>query len=90
MIRDLMKLIIKIILFIFLICFVTMGIDLYRIKNNNLPVFCSYEYNSKNNIQTFRGIIYTASRKVYASPNESLSDSSNIKFKIIMFNVKIK
>ena len=90
MIRDLMKLIIKIILLFFLGCFVTAGIDLYRINNNKLPVFCSNEYNSRTGIQSFNGMVYTASRKVYASRDESLKDSSNIKFKIIGFNIKIK
>ena len=88
--KKIFKLLFRLILVIIFISIVTMGIDLVRVNNNKLPIFNTSIYNSKNSVQSFKGIIYTFQRKIKASINESLNDSSNLEFKVLGMNIKIK
>ena len=88
--KKLIKLLFKIILIIVFIGIITTVIDLIRVNNNQLPVFSIETYNSKNKKESFQGILYTFERKIYASTNESLTDSSNLKFKKLFIKIKIK
>ena len=67
----------------------TAVIDYYRMKNGDVPIFNKSEYDSRNKIQRYKGIIYNAERKIKTSTNEPLSESSNIKFKVLTkeFNI---
>ena len=87
--KKLIKSIRNSILIIILVCFAMAGIDYLRMNNNELPVFNISFYNTKNRTQGFKGIFYTASRKVRANPNESLYESSKVKFKLLWFDLKI-
>ena len=88
--KKIFKLLFRLILVIIFISITTMGIDLVRVNNNKLPIFNTSIYDSKNSVQSFKGIIYTFQRKIKASINESLNDSSNLEFKVLGMNIKIK
>ena len=55
-------------------------LDYARITSGMVPLFCLKSYDEKTNIQSYRGIFYQASRKVTVSPDEELTDSTDIKF----------
>lgn len=55
-------------------------IDYGRITSGKEPIFCVSNYDEKTKIESYRGIFYQASRKVSVSPEEELTDSSEIKF----------
>ena len=55
-------------------------IDYGRITSGKVPLFCVKNYNEETKIESFRGIFYQASRKVTVSPEEELTDSTEIKF----------
>ncbi len=88
--KSIIKLLFRIILIIIIIGIITMIIDLVRVNNNKLPVFSINTYNSRNKKETFKGILYIFERKVTSSTNESLTDSSNLKFKILFIKLNIK
>lgn len=88
--KKIFKLLFRIILIVIGISIITMVIDLVRVNNNELPIFNTIEYNSKDNIETFKGIIYTFKRKVKVNLNESLSDSSNLEFRILGIKMNVK
>lgn len=87
--KKLVKSIRNLILIIILVCFMMAGIDYFRMNNNKLPVFNVSFYNTRNRTQGFKGVFYTASRKVRANPNESLYESSKVKFKLLWFDLKV-
>lgn len=87
--KKLIKSIRNSILIIILVCFMMAVIDYLRMNNNKLPIFNISFYNTRNRTQGFKGVFYTASRKVRANPNESLYESSKVKFKLLSFNLKI-
>ena len=86
--KRIIKLLLKIILIIILIGTITMIIDLIRVNNNQLPIFSLKMYNSRNKVDTYKGIIYTYERKVYASPNESINESTSSRFRILFIILK--
>ena len=88
--KRIIKLLFKIILIIIFVGIITMIIDLVRVNNNQLPIFSINTYNSRNKKESFQGLLYTFERKIYASTNESINDSSNLKFNILFIKIKIK
>ena len=83
--KKLLKSIIKLILLaIFLICVMT-GIDYYRMMHGEVPVFNQSFYNSKTRTQTYKGIIYVATREYFSSTREPLNESDNLRFYIFSF-----
>lgn len=81
---------IKRVLFLFiLIGALSTGIDYARITAGETPVFNVKSYDKKTHIQKFRGLFYIAERKVKTSEKEKLVDSSEIKFKVLTFELDV-
>lgn len=75
---------------LFLLAFVFLlsaGVDYLRMKNGKLPIFCKSMYNPNKNVQMFIHPFYSAHRKVRASVQEPLSDSSHVGF--YLFNIPL-
>lgn len=89
MIKKLFKKLFLIILIIFIIGLVTALIDYMRMSSGKVPMFNVSSYDSVKKKQTFKGLVYTASRRVRASDSESISDSSKLKFKILTFALEV-
>ena len=87
--KIVLKLIKKIIIIIIILGILTTFIDYNRIKNNQKPIFNTSNYNKKTHIESYRGILYQAKRKIKTSPEEEIKDSSNIKFYILTYELKI-
>ena len=87
--KKIFKSLFIIILSIFLIGMGTGFIDYLRMTSGKLPIFNISTYDSNRKRQVFQGLIYKASRKVRGSENESLNDSSKLKFKLITFDLFI-
>lgn len=68
---------------------VTAGIDYVRITSGTTPTFNIRSFDQKTRIQKFRGLFYISTRKIKASEDESLEDSSNIKFQILVFDLSL-
>ena len=83
------KFINKVIILVLIFGFVTAGIDYFRMKNGEIPIFNQSQYNLKTSKQTFTGLFYKAERNVLVSPNESLNDSSNIQYKLFVFPLNV-
>lgn len=81
--------IIKVLIIFVLFGVLSAGIDYYRMKSGNVPIFNLKKYEKSTRIQTFRGIFYKAERKITTSEEESLVDSSNMKFSILIFNLNV-
>jgi len=64
--------------------------DIFQMTRGELPVFNIERFNSKTNIQTFRGLFYSATRKITTSKLEPLNESSNVKLTILFLNINIK
>lgn len=69
--------------------FVTAGIDYVKMTSGEVPLFNLSNFDQKTRIQTYRGLFYIAERKVKASETEPLVDSSNMKYKILVFDVAV-
>lgn len=81
---------IKNVLIVILVCgFATAGIDYAKMHSGEVPIFNISNYDQTTKIQTYRGLFYVAERKVKASTTEPLVDSSNMQFKILVFDVKV-
>lgn len=65
------------------------GIDYARITAGETPVFNIKSYDAKSHIQKFRGLFYIAERKVKTSVSEHLVDSTDIKFKVLAFEIDV-
>ena len=87
--RDALKTIKNLLIIILILGFLTAGIDYLRMKSGETPIFNIKKYNEKTSVQTYRGLFYIAERTVTASPNESLVDSTNMKYKILIFDVSV-
>lgn len=87
--RAVLNAIKNVLIIIILIGFVTAGLDYTRMTSGELPIFNINSYDETTNIQTYRGMFYVAERKVKASINEPLVDSSHMKFKILTFDLDV-
>ncbi len=74
---------------IVVIGFLLAGIDYVRMTSGEAPVFNISSFDKTTKIQTYRGLFYVAERKVKTSTDEPLVNSSNMKFKILTFDVKV-
>ena len=81
--------VLKLLIFIVLFGIITAGIDYLRMNSGEVPIFNLKKYDEKTKIQTFRGMFYKAKRKVTVSPKESLVDSSNMEYAILIFNLNV-
>lgn len=87
--RAVLKAIRNALIIIIVIGFLLAGLDYVRMNSGEVPIFNISSFDSKTSIQTYRGFFYVAERKVKASTNEPLVDSSNISFKILTFDLKV-
>ena len=78
-----------IIIMVILFGLISAGVDYYRMLHGMVPVFNRVEYNSRKKIQTYRGLFYTASRKVLTSTREPLEESSKLRFQFITFSLDV-
>ena len=79
----------KILLFIVLFGAFTALIDYLRMNSGDVPIFNLKSYDEKTKIQTFRGLFYIGERKIKTSQSEPLVDSSEMEFKILVFDLKV-
>lgn len=87
--RTILNAIKNVLIVIIVFGFATAGIDYSRMNSGEVPLFNLSSYNQKTNIQNYRGLFYIAERKVKASTKEPLVDSTNMKFKILVFDVNV-
>ena len=88
--KRILKTIIKVIIIIFLYAFISATIDYLRIKESQKPIFTTSSYNKQTRVQTYKGLLYSISRKIYSLPEEPIEDSKNITYNTLLFNEKIK
>ena len=88
--KRILKTIIKVIIIIILYAFISATIDYLRIKESQKPIFTTNSYNKETRIQTYQGLIYSISRKIYSLPEEPIEDSKNITYNTLLFKEKIK
>ena len=79
----------NVLIIVLLLGFVTAGVDYARMNSGSVPIFNISSFDQKTDIQTFRGLFYIAERKIKASTNEPLVDSSNMKFKVLTFDLQV-
>jgi len=90
-IKEIFKILYRIVLFTLVVGTLTAGIDYARITTSKTPLFNIKFYKVATKKQTFQGLFYKATRKVRTSPSEPLSESSKITFKILnKYPVKIE
>lgn len=84
-----LKAIKNVLVIIIMLGFLSAGIDYVRMNSGDVPIFNISSYDQTSNIETFRGLFYIAQRKVKASVNEPLVDSSDMQYKILIFDLKV-
>ena len=84
-----LKAIKNVLVIIIILGFLSAGIDYVRMNSGDVPIFNISSYDQTSNIETFRGLFYIAQRKVKASVNEPLVDSSDMQYKILIFDLKV-
>lgn len=84
-----LKAIKNVLIIIILLGFLTAGIDYARMNSGEAPIFNISNYDETSNIQTYRGLFYVAERKVKASIDEPLVDSTNMQYKILVFDLAV-
>lgn len=78
----------------FLIIVVILGlitaiVDYNRMTKGKTPLFSMQSYSEKTRIEKYRGIFYIAERKVIRDKKESLSSSSEIKYRFLTYDLDI-
>ncbi len=84
-----LKAIKNVLVIIIMLGFLSAGVDYVRMNSGDVPIFNISSYDQTSNIETFRGLFYIAQRKVKASVNEPLVDSSDMQYKILIFDLKV-
>ena len=85
-----MKSVLKNLIIIILVFgFGTAIVDYLRMSNGMMPIFNIKTYNNETRIENFRGLFYLAERKVKNSRQEGLTESTNMKFQLIVFDLKV-
>ena len=84
-----LKAIKNVLVIIIMLGFLSAGIDYVRMNSGDVPIFNISSYDQTSNIETFRGLFYIAQRKVKASVNEPLVDSSDMQYKILIFDLNL-
>lgn len=84
-----LKAIKNVLIIIILLGFLTAGIDYVRMTSGEVPIFNINNYDETSNIQTYRGLFYVAQRKIKASTDEPLVDSTNMQYKILVFDLDV-
>ena len=84
-----LKAIKNVLVIIIMLGFLSAGVDYVRMNSGDVPIFNISSYDQTSNIETFRGLFYIAQRKIKASVNEPLVDSSDMQYKILIFDLKV-
>ncbi|MBQ3298277.1 MAG: hypothetical protein IJG97_05765 [Bacilli bacterium] len=84
-----LKAIKNVLVIIIMLGFLSAGVDYVRMNSGDVPIFNISSYDQTSNMETFRGLFYIAQRKVKASVNEPLVDSSDMQYKILIFDLKV-
>ena len=79
----------NVLIIIILLGFLTAGVDYVRMNSGDVPIFNISSYNQTSNIETCRGLFYVDERKVKASTNEPLVDSTDMQYKILVFDLNV-
>ena len=87
--RRLFETIKELVLLFLLLGFGSALIDYARISTGNNPLFCVKDFNSVTKIENFKGLFYSASRKVSDSPDEKLLESSEINYKLFTISLSV-
>lgn len=88
-----MKFSTKVKIFLWLVVILGVGsafLDYTRMTSGEKPLFCIRKYDERNKIEKFRGIFYVAERTVKLDTRERLELSSNISYRFLNQNIKIK
>ncbi len=80
----------KLLFLIVIVGAATCFIDYTRVLNNEEPLFALKSYDSKSKVSTYRGLFYKIERKITISPDESMKDSKNITFKVLIYELSLK
>lgn len=67
----------------------TAAFDYLQMISGNVPIFNKKSYDEKTKVQSFRGLFYKAERKITTSENESLVDSTEMKYAFLTFNITV-
>lgn len=67
----------------------TAAFDYLQMISGNVPIFNKKSYDEKTKVQSFRGLFYKAERKITTSENESLVDSTEMKYAFLIFNITV-
>ena len=84
-----LKLIRNLLIIVILFGVGTAGADYARMTTGNVPLFNISSYQSKERIQSYRGLFYQGSRRVTVSPDEPLVDSSDITFTVLFWDINV-
>lgn len=84
-----LKLIRNLLIIVILFGVGTAGADYVRMTTGNVPLFNISSYQSKERLQSYRGLFYQGSRRVTVSPDEPLVDSSEITFTVLFWNINV-
>lgn len=88
-IMKFLKLIRNIIFLVIIFGAVTAFIDYTRMLSGSEPIFNISSYNSSKHVENYRGLFYQASRKTKVNNQESLMDSSDIKFFVLTKQIDV-
>ncbi len=80
------KLLILIVFLGILTCF----IDYNRVLSNEEPLFAIKTFDKNKKIQKYRGFFYIVERKISVSETETMKESKNITFKVLIFELSLK
>ena len=81
--KKIIRVIFRSILIVLLLGLLSSFIDYLRMNDSKLPIFNVSSYNSSKKLQVWKGMFYTASRKVRGGVEEDLSDSTDLKFNLL-------
>lgn len=84
-----LRLLRNLLIIVFLFGLITGFIDYTRFVSGDNPIFNISTYNEVSHIQSYRGLFYQASRKTKINNNESLMDSSDIKFYVLSHKIDV-
>ncbi len=80
----------KLLILVVVLGILTCLIDYTRVLDNEEPMFAIKSYDRKTKIQKYRGFFYIVERKITISEKESMKDSKDITFKVLLFELNLE
>ena len=80
----------KLLILIVLLGAATCFVDYTRVLDNEEPLFAIKQYDSISKIQKYRGLFYIVERKISVTPTETMAESKNISFKVLIYELSLK